>query len=73
MQSSKQTRNGVPGPAATHNTAQPGPVADVPVAEAMAAGNARARVTYGPPPLDQGVRAWDQGLAVRDVEGGGSG
>lgn len=78
MTTPKQDRNGVPGPGATGgNVARPGPDAtrDIAAAAAKAKAVAEARkmgdMTSGPA-TESGVRMWDQGLAISDVEGGGS-
>lgn len=76
----KQQRNGadtgVPGSGAT--MAQPGPDATGEIRgmkrQAESAGNSRAAARYvGVPDTDTMVQQWDAGLAINDVEGGGSG
>jgi hypothetical protein len=75
----KQQRNGAdtgaPGSGAT--MAQPGPDATREITstkrQAENAGNRRATASvFGRPPHDPNVQ-WDAGLAINDVEGGGSG
>lgn len=82
MTTPKQDRNGVPGPGATGGyVAQPGPDATgeirTVIAQAEAAGNARVVPPSGSAvpatPAAANTTMWDDGLAVRDVEGGGSG
>lgn len=79
MTTPKQQRNGVPGPGATGgNVSLPGPDATAEIRAvkktAESAGNARAtNDMLTRPQSDAGVRPWDQGLAVNDYEGGGSG
>lgn len=76
----KQVRNGAntgaPGSGAT--VAKPGPDASGAIAAAKgtaeAAAMRRASVRYtNTPDVTSTVQAWDAGLAINDVEGGGSG
>lgn len=75
----KQQRNGAdtgaPGTGAT--MAQPGPDVTKQVAstkrQAEAAGNRRASAPMLDKPAGGASFVWDEGLAINDVEGGGSG
>jgi hypothetical protein len=75
----KQQRQGTDIGGADHNTAAAGPYPDVGsvMSQATAAGNAYNNsghaVMTGAGLPDQAPREWDQGLAINDIEGGGSG
>jgi len=84
----KQLRNGATGDGGEQQSAQVGPGADVAglMSTAEAAADARKRETAGFMQSPQGsgvgghelgaggdIWQWDSGLAINDVEGGGSG
>lgn len=74
----KQERNGTAVGADGHNTAvaAEGPMPAIPMAEATAVGVAYAdkgRQVFDGGTMDGVSFEWDAGLAVNDVEGGGSG
>lgn len=66
----KQDRNGVPGPDATQNSAQPGPdlTGDIRTAKASAERMQAVRKSadHLQVPADQGVVPWDSAVVVRE-------
>jgi hypothetical protein len=79
----KQERNGIPEMLPGHVTAEPGPMAAPPVAAATAAVVPIQQEAHGLWTTPAGAGAqdigptgpmfeWDSGLAINDVEGGGS-